>query len=190
MLAAITRATLARDPDASGHALRVALFAEAIGLRLGWNAARLETLRLGGRLHDVGKLAIAETILRKPGPLTSEEVEQIRLHPVIGARVVAAVSAARAALPGVLYHHERWDGAGYPLGRAGRRIPSEARVLAVADAFDAMTSDRPYRRALAVYDALAEVGRCAGTQFDPEVAAAFLDVWEAGELEPPIAAVV
>jgi HD-GYP domain-containing protein (c-di-GMP phosphodiesterase class II) len=190
MLAAITRATLARDPDAPGHALRVALLAEAIGLRLGWDGPRLDTLRLGGRLHDVGKLAIAESILRKPGALTVDELEQVRLHPVIGARVVGAVTAARAALPGVLYHHERWDGAGYPLGRAGSRIPSDARVLAVADAFDAMTSDRPYRRALPVREALAEVGRCAGSQFDPRVAAAFLDAWEAGDLEPPIAAAV
>jgi HD-GYP domain-containing protein (c-di-GMP phosphodiesterase class II) len=190
MSAAFSRAVLARDLDAPGHALRVALLAQAIGMRLGWQGARLDALRLGGRLHDVGKLALAESILRKRGPLTPEEREQIRLHPVIGARVVGAVTAARAALPGVLYHHERWDGAGYPLGRAGTRIPLEARVLAVADAFDAMTSDRPYRGALPLNDALAEVAACSGTQFDPQVAAAFLDAWEAGDLEPPLAAAV
>lgn len=109
--------------------------------------------------------------------MTAEEVAQVRIHPRAGARLVDPIDAARDALPYVLHHHERWDGRGYPDRLAGDAIPVEARVLAVADAYDAMTSDRPYRRALPEAQALDEVDRCAGTQFDPEIARTFLTVW-------------
>ena len=154
--------------------------AHVVGLRLGCDKARLALLGLGGALHDIGKLAVSGTVLNKPGPLTPEELAEVRTHPEIGARLVALDRAVRPALPGVLYHHERWDGGGYPTGRAGTEIPFEARILAVADCFDAMTSDRPYRAALAAEQAIEEVDRCAGTQFDPDVAIAFVAAWESG----------
>jgi HD-GYP domain-containing protein (c-di-GMP phosphodiesterase class II) len=160
----------------------VTAIAEAIARRLDWDAERLELLQLGGPLHDVGKLAIPDEVLRKPGRLDDEELAQIREHPRLGARILLRLSAFRGALPYVLYHHERWDGHGYPSGKAGEAIPIEARVLAVADAFDAMTSDRPYRRALTRAQALTEVERCAGTQFDPEVARVFLELFAEAEL--------
>jgi HD-GYP domain-containing protein (c-di-GMP phosphodiesterase class II) len=177
MLATLSRALEARDPYLQGHSERVTAVAEAVALRLGWSGERLSTLQLGGRLHDIGKVAVPASVLRKPAPLDDHEREQIRLHPRFGARLVERVEAARPALPYVLYHHERWDGTGYPSGKRGEEIPVEARVLAIADAFDAMTSDRPYRNALSREEALAEVERCAGTQFDPKIARVFLEVF-------------
>ena len=154
--------------------------AEAIAVRLGWGEQRLFGLRIGGRLHDIGKLAVPPEVLRKPGRLTENEFAKIREHPRAGARIIDRLGCFRAALPYVLYHHERWDGDGYPTGKAGEAIPVEARVLAVADAFDAMTSPRQYREPLTVPEALEEIESCAGTQFDPEVAQVFLELWEAG----------
>jgi len=182
ILAALSRAIETRDPYTCGHSTRVTRLAEALARRLGWNEDRLAALRVGGRLHDVGKLAIAETILLKPGRLEPAELAQIRQHPTVGARMIRRFAFAREALPYVLYHHERWDGGGYPTGKAGKAIPVEARVLALADAFDAMTSARPYRAALDPAVALEEVERCAGTQFDPSLAVAFVDVWSTGVL--------
>jgi putative nucleotidyltransferase with HDIG domain len=188
MLTTLSRAIEVRDPYTRGHSTRVTAIAEAIARRLGWDEERLELLQLGGPLHDVGKLGVSEEVLAKPGRLDEAELAQIREHPKLGARILLRVAALRGALPYVLYHHERWDGGGYPTGRAGERIPLEARVLAVADAFDAMTSDRPYRPALDRDEAVAEVVRCAGTQFDPEVVRVFLELFaEAAEL--PAAAV-
>jgi HD-GYP domain-containing protein (c-di-GMP phosphodiesterase class II) len=181
MLAEISRALEARD-RMRGHGDRVAALAEAVAIRLDWDAARLETLRYAAPLHDIGKVAVPREILAKRAPLTPDERVEIQRHPTAGAQLVEPIRSARAALPYVLYHHERWDGGGYPIGLSGRQIPAEARVLAVADAFDAMTSPRPYRRAFTTERALAEVDRCAGTQFDPEVASAFLDVWDRGIL--------
>jgi len=182
MLEVLRQAIEARDPATRGHGARVSALAEAVALRLGWDEARLEVLRLGGRVHDVGKLAISLNILRKPGPLDEVEFRLVRTHPLVGARLIGAAGPARAALPYVLYHHERWDGAGYPTRRAGGNIPEGARLLAIADAFDAMTSTRPYRRALPASRALDEIERCAGSQFDPTFAAAFLEAWDAGAL--------
>ena len=177
MLATLSRAIEARDPYSPGHSARVTELAEAIARRLGWSEERLALLNVGGPLHDVGKLGVSDEVLAKPGRLDEEELEQIREHPKLGARILLRVAAFRAAIPYVLYHHERWDGNGYPTGRAGEQIPLEARVLAVADAFDAMTSDRPYRRALDHEAAVAEVARCSGTQFDPDVVRIFLELF-------------
>jgi HD-GYP domain-containing protein (c-di-GMP phosphodiesterase class II) len=181
-LLALSEAIEARDPYTRGHSARVAQMALEVGMRLGCDEARLGLVQLGGALHDVGKLVVAETILGKPGPLTEEEFAQVRAHPEAGARMVALDRALRPAFPGVLFHHERWDGGGYPTGCAGVQIPLEARILAVVDCYDAMTSDRPYRSALAQEDAIAEVDRCSGSQFDPEVAVAFLAAWDSGGL--------
>jgi putative nucleotidyltransferase with HDIG domain len=177
MLSMLSRAIEARDPYTQGHSARVTKLAEAVARRLGWNEERLASLRIGGPLHDIGKLGVSDDVLGKKARLDEDEFAQIREHPKIGARLLLRVAAFREALPYVLYHHERWDGEGYPSGRAGEEIPVEARVLAIADAFDAMTSDRPYRQALTREQALAEVERCAGTQFDPEIARIFLEVF-------------
>ncbi len=179
-LLALSQAIEARDPYTRGHSARVSRVACAVGVRLGWEEPRLAVLRLGGALHDIGKLVVSEAVLQKAGPLTEEELAEVRLHPEAGARLASVDLTLHPALPGVLFHHERWDGRGYPTGIAGEEIPLQARILAVADSFDAMTSDRPYRRALAVKAAIAEVEGCAGTQFDPGVAAAFLEAWESG----------
>jgi HD-GYP domain-containing protein (c-di-GMP phosphodiesterase class II) len=177
-LLALSEAIEARDPYTRGHSARVARTAHAVGVRLGCDEARLTLLRLGGALHDIGKLVVSEAVLNKPGPLTSAEQAEVREHPEAGARMVALDRSLRPALPGVLYHHERWDGLGYPTGRAGSEIPLEARILAVTDSFDAMTSDRPYRAALTHEQAIAEVECCSGSQFDPDVALVFLEAWE------------
>lgn len=179
-LLALSRAIESRDPYSSGHGLRVGGMAEAVATRLGWCEADIEVLRLGAALHDVGKLAVSEHILRKPGPLAEAELAEIRRHPEAGARMVARVGAFRLAVPAVLYHHEHWDGRGYPIGVEGDAIPAEARVLAVVDAFDAMTTDRSYRRAITAERAVAELERCAGTQFDPEVVRVFVAAWRDG----------
>ena len=182
MLRVLTGAIEARDPYTRGHSSRVTALAEVVARRLGWSEEKLASLRIGGPLHDIGKLGVSDEVLRKEGRLDDGELAQIREHPKIGARMLLRMAALREAIPYVLYHHERWDGHGYPSGKAGEEIPIEARVLAVADAFDAMTSDRPYRRALSRREALAEVERCAGTQFDPEIARLFLELFAEAQL--------
>ena len=170
------------DPDLGGHAARVAELAETIARRLGWSDERLDDVRLGAALHDVGKVALRPEILQKSGTLTPEEIAHVQAHPIEGVWLIAGVRSLVRALPYVLFHHERWDGGGYPTRRAGAEIPLEGRILAVADAFDAMTSPRPYRAALTLELALEEVARCAGSQFDPGIAEAFLEAWSSGEL--------
>ncbi len=182
LLATFSAALEDRDPYLRGHSVRVTSIAEGLARRLGWRGERLDALRLGGSLHDVGKIAVNVDVLCKPGPLTEAELAQIRTHPVAGARLIEAVPDFRPALPYVLHHHERWDGAGYPHRLGGENIPIEARLLGVADAFDAMTSMRAYRPALSVAQALAELERCAGSQFDPELAETFVDGWRDGDI--------
>jgi putative nucleotidyltransferase with HDIG domain len=182
VLKMLTGAIEARDPYTRGHSVRVTELAEAVARALGWSEERIASLRLGGPLHDIGKLAVSNEVLHKEGRLDDDELAEIREHPKNGAKLLLRVATLRAAIPYVLYHHERWDGTGYPSGKAGEEIPLEARVLAVADAFDAMTSDRPYRRALTHEEALAEVERCAGSQFDPRIAQVFLELFGEQEL--------
>jgi putative nucleotidyltransferase with HDIG domain len=162
--------------------MRVGVMAEVVAARLGWDEADIEVLRMGAALHDIGKLVVPERVLRKPGPLDEAELAEMRRHPEEGARMVARVRAMTLAVPAVLYHHERWDGTGYPVGVEGDAIPWEARVLAVVDAFDAMTTDRSYRRAITSDLAVAELERCSGTQFDPEVVRVFAAAWHDGSL--------
>jgi HD-GYP domain-containing protein (c-di-GMP phosphodiesterase class II) len=180
MLAALASAQAARDPTTAAHCTRVTYLAGRLATWMGWDEARLQKLSVGARLHDIGKVMISDTILRKRGPLSPQELAEIRTHPSAGARLIGPVEAAAEALPYVLYHHERWDGSGYPTQLPGPEVPEGARLLAVVDAFDAMTSTRPYRRALPTFHALSEIERCAGTQFDPEIAHAFLRAWSAG----------
>ena len=178
------------DPSLEGHASRVGVHAEVVARRLGWTDTALEELRLGAALHDVGKVNVRPDVLSKPGQLDPDELAEVRAHPVEGAWLIAGVPSLSAALPYVLFHHERWDGCGYPTGRAGRAIPVEARILALADAFDAMISTRPYRPALPVEYALGEVERGAGTQFDPELAELFLETWGSSVTVVPTESVV
>ena len=183
MLATISRALEERD-QIQGHGARVAALAEPVALRLGWNDDRIAGLRFGAPLHDVGKVSVPRDVLAKVGPLTVAELDEIRRHPTAGAALVAPLRYAATALPYVLFHHESWDGSGYPFGIGGDSIPVEARVLCVADAFDAMTSGRPYKRALSADSAFTELAVGAGTQFDPLVAEAFLEVWAHAGLWP------
>jgi HD-GYP domain-containing protein (c-di-GMP phosphodiesterase class II) len=175
MLAGLCEAIDAR-PYMVGHGARVGGLCEAIAMRLGWSGERLRKLRIGARLHDVGKLASADELWHKPGRLTDAELVQVQEHPTAGARMLARLDEARFAIPYVLFHHERWDGGGYPTRRAGHAIPLEARILAVADAFDAMTSARSYCDRLEPAAALVEIEACAGTQFDPIVAGVFVEL--------------
>ena len=177
------------DPGLGGHAARVGAHAELIARRLGWDDDRVCDLRLGAALHDVGKVSIRPEVLQKPGALDDDELAHIRAHPVEGAWLISGVRSLTPAFPYVLFHHERWDGTGYPTRRSGPEIPLEGRILAVADAFDAMTSTRPYRAALSIDDALDEVARCAGSQFDPQIAETFLAAWNDAVLENDGAAV-
>ena len=176
MLAAISRALEERD-QTQGHGARVAALAELVALRLGWERQRIATLRFGALHHDIGKVVVRRELLLKAGPLSLDELAEIRTHPSAGAELIGPLHGARHALPYVLCHHERWDGTGYPARLRGAAIPLEARLLAVADAFDAMTSPRPYKHALTHARALVEICSCAGTQFDPELAELFVDVW-------------
>jgi HD-GYP domain-containing protein (c-di-GMP phosphodiesterase class II) len=179
MLHSIARALEQRD-HTLGHGDRVAALAEPVAVRLGWDRERIRTLRFAAPLHDVGKVKVRPQLLGKPGPLTLDEVAEIRSHPEAGAQLVLPLRRFHDALPYVLFHHERWDGDGYPAGLSGRRIPVEARILAIADAFDAMISPRPYRRPLTHDHALGEVEDGAGTQFDPFAAQLFVQAWAAG----------
>lgn len=170
----LTQTLVLRDPEGAGHAARVTELALRIAAALGVSERRIDAIRSGGPLHDIGKLELDCAILDKPGALDPDELEEIRAHPELGARMLQEIRSMRAALGCVLHHHERWDGTGYPYGLGGHEIPLEARILAVADAYDAMTSDRPYRKACSHDEALAEVERCSGTQFDPLIAETFL----------------
>jgi putative nucleotidyltransferase with HDIG domain len=180
---ALSAAIEARDPFARGHASRVTVFAQAVARRLHLDGEELSVLRFGALLHDVGKLAVPKPLLLKPGSLTEGELAQVRRHPTTGARMLRSLGAPRTILSAVLHHHERWDGSGYPSGRSSDQIPLEARILAVADSFDAMTSTRPYRAPKPTGEALGELERCSGTQFDPAAVDAFADAWQEGELE-------
>jgi putative nucleotidyltransferase with HDIG domain len=164
----------AKDPYTAGHSQRVQRIALAIGEELGLPEQRLDTLRFGGLFHDIGKLGVPDAVLTKPGRLTDEEFERIKRHAEDGARIVQKFGRLREAVPAIRHHHERWDGSGYPDGLAGTAIPLEAAIIGLADAWDAMTTDRPYSRARTAEGALAEVRRGRGSQFSPAVVDAFL----------------
>ena len=184
--ASLARAVDARDVYTGSHSQRVADLAARTARRLGLPDEDIELTRLAASLHDLGKLAIPEEILRKPGPLTEPERMVLERHPQIGFRMLESLGVDPVA-DWVLHHHERWDGSGYPDGLPGDQIPLGARIIFVADAYDAMTSERVYRRRVAPEHAIAELERCAGSQFDPEIVAALADEL-ALEGVPPAAA--
>ncbi|HVC33265.1 MAG TPA: HD-GYP domain-containing protein [Chloroflexota bacterium] len=181
MLAA---AVEARDPYTGGHLERVTRYALAIARSLGWDHERLGEAEMGAILHDIGKIGIQDAVLRKPGPLSPDEWVHMKTHPVVGAQILHGISFLEPVIPYVRNHHERFDGKGYPDGQSGDNIPIGGRLVAVADAFDAMTSNRPYRNALSVDVALAEIESSAGTGFDPAVVEAFMRAYRAGEILP------
>jgi response regulator RpfG family c-di-GMP phosphodiesterase len=173
-LAALAAAIEARDRYTGGHVSRVTRYALSTGAEMGLDQQQMWNLWLGSLFHDVGKLAIPDAILNKPGPLTEEEYDEIKRHPELGVRIVERISFLVPASRAILHHQERWDGRGYPGELNGDEICVEGRILAVADAFDAMLTDRPYRSGRSEDLAVEELKRCSGTQFDPAVIQAFL----------------
>jgi HD-GYP domain-containing protein (c-di-GMP phosphodiesterase class II) len=171
---AMSGALDAKDRYTRGHSDRVAHLSAETARALGFSPDEVERVRIAGIVHDVGKIGVPESVLCKPGRLTDDEFERIKQHPEIGFRILEGIPGLQDILPGVLHHHERYDGRGYPHGLAGDEIPLLARIIAVADTFDAMSSNRAYRSKMAREVVLAEIANCAGSQFDPRVAEAFL----------------
>jgi len=168
----------AKDHYTYGHSKKVSDYAVALSETLGLPQDRIDTIRAAGLLHDIGKVGIPDSILKKKGPLTDEEWEPVRAHPKLGVEILRHVIDLVNCLPGILHHHEHYDGSGYPSGLKGDNIPMEARILAIADAYDAITSPRPYHEQVSLQHALGELKRCAGTQFDPELIDAFCKIIE------------
>jgi putative nucleotidyltransferase with HDIG domain len=176
---AVVTAADARDHETAGHSFRVALYAVALAKAMGIRGENLKALEWGSLLHDVGKMVVPDEILRKSGPLTEDEWLIMKQHPGWGYEMLAEVRFLQPAAIDVVYsHHERWDGQGYPRGLAGEQIPLVARIFAVVDAYDALTSDRPYRRACGHQQALTELRRVAGQQLDPGAAEVFCELSE------------
>jgi HD-GYP domain-containing protein (c-di-GMP phosphodiesterase class II) len=185
-LAALTDVLEMRDPYTAFHSDRVAIYSQSILNYLpGISAREAATIQRAARIHDIGKVHVRDAVLLKNGPLDQEERRAMEAHPSIGADLVARMHAYRDCVEVIRHHHERWDGGGYPSRLVGDRTPIGARVIAVADAFDAMTTDRPYRKALSFEAAVAEVRRNAGVQFDPIVAKAFLEAIEDPAFQRP-----
>jgi HD-GYP domain-containing protein (c-di-GMP phosphodiesterase class II) len=181
---ALASALEAKDAHTADHARSIVRNAETVGRSLGMSADELRDLRYAAAFHDIGKVAVSERILTKPGPLTEAEKREVERHTVVGEQILAQVDFLSGVLPLVRHCHEHWDGRGYPDGLAGEHIPLGARVILVCDAHDAMTADRPYRRALAPDAAREEIRSAAGRQFDSRVALAFLDT--VGGRRPPV----
>jgi response regulator RpfG family c-di-GMP phosphodiesterase len=175
-LVALGSALDIRDEGTHGHSWRVHGYSLALARAHGVPDEDLRDIEYGVLLHDIGKIGIPDAILLKPGPLTPDEWKIMRRHPGIGRRLIEKIPFLQGAVPIVFHHHERWDGAGYPLGLRGEAIPLGARIFAVADALDAMTFDRPYSRAVSFETATQEIQRCAGTHFDPAVVVTFLTI--------------
>ena len=172
----------AKDAYTAGHTRRVMEYSLLVAQVMRLPAADQDAIRLAATLHDIGKIGIEDRILKKPGRLDPEEMAVMRGHSVIGEKIVAGIPKLRPIIPGIRHHHEQYDGKGYPDGLLGEAIPKMARIIAVCDTFDAMTSDRPYRRGLSIDTALQELHRCTGTQFDPHVVQAFQTVFDRGAL--------
>ena len=173
----------ARDPYTGGHLWRVSRFAQLLAESCGWGAADTARVAIGGFLHDLGKIGIPDAILTKPERLTDEEYETVRTHPDIGARLLAGHPLAALVCDAVLFHHERPDGRGYPHRRSGPAIPADARIVGICDAFDAMTSARPYRKGMPIDAAMAIIRDGLGSQFDAAFGKTFLSLRDLGVLE-------
>jgi len=173
-LETLARVVEGKDTYTHAHTHAVRYYALAIGREMDLAPGQLQTLGQAALLHDIGKIAVPDAILLKPARLTPEEFRLVQKHPIVGEDILTPLAFLAKALPLIRHHHERWDGKGYPDGLAGESIPLEARILTVADSFEAMTSRRPYRSKMKVSEALAEIERNKGTQFDPHVADVFI----------------
>ncbi|MBR5304653.1 MAG: HD domain-containing protein [Candidatus Gastranaerophilales bacterium] len=172
----IASALDAKDPYTHGHSMRVTLYSIILAKEYNVKESELEHIETAGLLHDIGKIAIPQAILCKPGRLTDDEFAIMKSHPSNSEKLIASIKKLHEVSPGVKHHHERWDGKGYPDNLAGENIPFSARVIAIADTYDAMTSTRSYRKALDHDIAIAEIEKCAGTQFDPQLAKKFVEI--------------
>ena len=166
----------AKDSYTKGHSDRVSAYAVLLGKKIGLSKEDLKTLKIGGLFHDIGKIGIPDSILQKGNRLTDEEYEEIKKHTSIGVHILSNISDFKDVLPIIKYHHERFDGTGYPNGLSGEKIPYLARIVSIADCFDAMTSRRIYQNSLAIESVIYEFDRCKGTQFDPELTDIFIDI--------------
>ena len=175
---ALAVAVEARDPYTGGHSDRVFQMATIIGKKCNISITEQMHLEAGALLHDVGKIGIRDGVLLKPGPLTDSEYKEMQLHPIIGAHMVEKLNCLHGCIDAVLFHHERMDGYGYPYGIKGDEIPIIARITSIADAYDAMTTNRVYRKALSHEHAIEEIMRNSGTQFDSEIVKVFVKWWE------------
>jgi len=169
-----------RDQYTRGHVERVRDHSLTIARELGWTESRLDSLKYGSILHDIGKIHISEDILHKPGQLSPSEWREMYKHPIIGEEMIRDITYLSPAIPIIRHHHERWDGKGYPDGLEGERIPIDARIVAVADSVDAMSTSRPYQRCLSVEDIFKEIISGSGSQYDPHVVEAFKRAWDKG----------
>ncbi len=174
----LLEAVTPKDGYTSEHASLVARLSQLVGVELGLNVEEIETLVLGALLHDLGKLAVSDAILEKPGPLTEEEWAVVKRHSDVGARMIEPIEVLSGAVPVVRHHHERYDGTGYPDGLEGEEIPLAARIVAAVDAYDVMIRGRPYRQRRTQAEALEELSREAGLQFDKQVVEALILVRE------------
>jgi putative two-component system response regulator len=172
----LAQAVEAKDAYTEGHLRRLRSYGEQLAIACGLSYSDVRAIRYGGILHDIGKIGISEAILLKPGPLNDEEIAQIRFHPEIGERIISQMRFAREVGPIILGHHEHWNGGGYPAGLRGEDIPIGARIITIVDAYDAMTTDRPYRKALALNEVARRLREGRGTQFDPTTLDIFLDL--------------
>lgn len=182
---ALALAVEAKDMYTEGHLWRLAHYGEQLAIAAGLGRDMQRAVWQGGLLHDIGKIGVADSILRKPAPLTPEEYAQIKQHPECGARIIAPMRFARDVAPIVRGHHEHWDGSGYPYGLRGEEIPIGARIIAIVDAYDAMTTDRPYRRALSPERAIQRLRARSGIQWDPDLTALFITLVEQNRLTAP-----
>jgi len=169
VLHALTATIDAKDPYTCGHSNRVAIISKRLAESMGLSAQRVQQIYLAGLMHDIGKIGVPESVLCKPGRLTDEEYDAIKKHPGLGAKILGGIRQLDDVIAGILCHHERLDGRGYPQGLSGEEVPLDARIIGLADCFDAMSSDRTYRKALPLEAVVGEVQKCSGTQFDPEV---------------------
>jgi len=173
---AFSDALEARDQYTAGHSRRVMEYSKSIGERMRLDKQDIEDLKKSALLHDIGKIGIPDTILKKQGKLTDEEYAIIKTHPETGAAILKNIKSFKHLVPAVYHHHEQFSGEGYPIGIKGKEIPLHSRIIAIADTFDAMTSSRSYRSALSFRTALSELERRKGTQFDPDIADIFLEI--------------
>ncbi|MFN2586499.1 MAG: HD-GYP domain-containing protein [Actinomycetota bacterium] len=184
-LQSLVRSVNEHDTYTGGHSCRVATTSGDVARLLGFGKADVAFMQQAGLVHDIGKIGIPDKVLNKTGPLNADERYLVRLHPILGASILSRVPGMDRLVPVVLHHHECWDGNGYPSGLAGVRVPIEARIILVVDAFDAMTSDRPYGHILGTEEALRELRRHAGTQFDPMLVEAMHEAYRSGLLDEP-----